>query len=256
MADFWVHFWPVWEWAKSAMALLGLGGLTIGGAAAVGYGLFKWLGEKWIDQKFEKHMEAYKTEQSRELERLRHKINSVFDRTIRLHTKEFEVLPDLWGKLVEAHGRGRGFVSDGQYSVDIERMDDQELAEYLEGTPFTESQKRGIKEETRPLEKAKLFTSFSNHYRHRHAQERATIFAKGLRMDGIFVQPEIKADMDKMLELIEKAVSEKRINCEIGDHHQWKKTHYERFEIEVPPLLEKIEKAISGRLWEATTTAV
>lgn len=60
----------IWEWAKSIMALLGLGGLTIGSVVALAYGLFKWLGEKWIDRKFEKQMEAYKTEQSRELERL------------------------------------------------------------------------------------------------------------------------------------------------------------------------------------------
>jgi hypothetical protein len=92
-------YWDTtWEWTKSVLAVLGLSGITIGSAVAVAYGLFKWLGEKWIDQKFEKQMESYKTEQSRELERLRHRIIAVFDRTIRLHGKEYEVLPDLWGR--------------------------------------------------------------------------------------------------------------------------------------------------------------
>jgi hypothetical protein len=255
MDGFWEYFWSVWEWAKSAMALLGLGGLTISGAAAVGYGLFKWLGEKWIDQKFEKQMEAYKTEQSRELERLRHKINGVFDRTIRLHTKEFEVLPDLWGKLVEAHAWGHNYVSPMQSYADVSRMDDEELAEFLEETEFMEVQKRDIKDETRPMERQRIFTRISTLYRHKDAQERLREFATCLRKNGIFVKPEIKADMDKMLKLLGDAIWEKGMNEET-DMRPRIRDAYKRFEIEAQPLLERIEKSVADRLWDSTTVEV
>ncbi|MGO7532426.1 hypothetical protein [Rhizobium leguminosarum] len=255
MPDLWVNLLPVWEWAKSAMALLGLGGLTIGGAAAVAYGLFKWLGEKWINQKFQAQLEANKAEQSRELERLRHKINGVFDRTIRLHTKEFEVLPDLWAKLVEAHAWGSGFVSLGQSYANVSFMDDAALAEYLDATTFMDSQKRDIKAETNPMERQNLFTKIANLYRHNDTFERIRVFGTSLRKDGIFVQPEIKADMDIMLGLIHNAVSEKKLNDDESIQPRLRDA-YNTFQAEAQALLEKIELAVAARLWDSTTTEV
>lgn len=249
------HFWAVWEWGKSTLALLGLGGATIGGAAAVGYGLFKWLGEKWIDQKFEKQMEAYKTEQSRELERLRHKINGIFDRTIRLHTKEFEVLPDIWGKLVEAHAWASAYSHPVQTYTDVGRMDDKELDEYLTRTAFTEAQKRDVKQASATKERQALYSKFSNHDRHNDAAGRIRTFALSLMKDGIFLKPEIKADMDRMLDLISNALLEKKM-CEDRNITAIRMDEYKRLENEGQPLLKRIEMAVSARLWDSTTAEV
>ncbi|AMD60912.1 hypothetical protein AWN88_22605 [Agrobacterium tumefaciens] len=255
MEQYWAYFWTAWDWGKSMLALLGLGGVTIGGAAAVGYGLFKWLGEKWIDQKFEKQMEAYRTEQTRELERLRHKINGVFDRTIRLHTKEFEVLPDLWGKLVEAHAWSSNYVSPLQSYADVGRMDDEELTEYLDGTTFMAVQKRDVKAETNPHERQKVFTKIADLYRHNDAMQRIREFAVALRKEGIFVKPEIRADMDKLLTLIRNAVFERRSNEE-DDIRPRLRDDYKLFKSDAQPLLDKIEQDVAARLWDSTTTEV
>ena len=249
------QFWSYFEWGKSAMAVLGIGTLTIGGVVASSYRLFKWFGEKWIDQKFEKQMEAYKTEQSRELERLRLKINGVFDRTIRLHTKEFEVLPDLWGKLVEAHALGSDYVSPLQTYADVERLDDDELKEFLDATTFMEVQKHNIKIESNNMERQKVFIKIVKLYRYIEAAERMNVFATSLRKDGIFLKPEIKADMDAMRKLLWDAILEKRINEEDGIF-PGPRDDYKRFSNEAQPLLENIEKAVAERLWESTTAEV
>jgi len=243
------------DWSKTLMALLGLGTLTISGAAAASFGLFKWLGERWIDQKFEKQIESYKAEQSRELERLRHRINSVFDRTIRLHTKEFEVLPDLWGKLVEAHAWGSGYVSPLQTYPDVARMDDEELTAYLDTTNFLEVQKRDIKAESNKLERQKVHMKIADLYRHNDAAERMRVFATSLRKDGIFLRPEIKTDMDVMHELLWNAISEKKISAE-EDINPRLRDDYERFRAKAPTLFDKIEKTVADRLWDSTTTEV
>ncbi|TAW57488.1 hypothetical protein ELI17_14660 [Rhizobium ruizarguesonis] len=243
------------DWAKTVMALLGLGTLTVGGASAVAYGLFKWLGEKWIDQKFAKQMEAYKSDQTRELERLRLKINAVFDRTVRLHTREFEVLPDLWGKLVEAHAWGSGYLSLIQSYPDVARMDEQELDEYLNRTTFMEAQKRDIKLETRPMERQRVFTKIAELYRHNDAQERLRLYATALRKDGIFVEPVIKKDMDSILDLISAAIIEKRINEE-DDVRPRARDAFKKFANDAQPLLDRIEQAIAQRLWDSTTSQV
>ncbi|MGR9345555.1 hypothetical protein ACU8NW_13200 [Rhizobium leguminosarum] len=93
MGQIWVYLWTAWDWSRSALALFSVAGISIMGLVAAAYALFKFLGEKWLNQKFAEQLEAYKSEQARELERLRHKINGVFDRTKRLHDREYEVLP-------------------------------------------------------------------------------------------------------------------------------------------------------------------
>lgn len=254
MEQYWTFSAPALEWAKSTLALLGLGSVTIGGAAAVGYGLFKWLGEKWIDQKFEKQMEAYKTEQARELERLRHRISGVYDRTVRLHTKEFEVLPDLWGKLVEAHAWGASYISAFQEYADVSKMDDEQLEEYLAGTAFMEVQKRDVRDANRS-ERLKVFSRIADLYRHNDASDRIRTFATSLRKDGVFVKPEIKADMEQLLTLIRDAVFEKRLNQEENIQPPIR-DDYKRFKSDAQPLLEKIEAAVSSRLWDSISAEV
>jgi hypothetical protein len=244
--------WATWEWMKGTLAFFGAAGLTLGGTVAAAYGLFKLLGEKWIDQKFEKQMEAYKTEQSRELERLRHKINGVFDRTIRLHSKEFEVLPDLWGKLVEAHGWAWSYIMPLQSYPDIGRMDNEELEEFLVGKEFSKAQKRDI---TASSDKLKSYIEIQEIYRYAGVMDKIRDFNLGFRKSGIFVKAEVKADMGSMLEMIGGAVNEHKSN------QDWKPTPlmedaYKKLETDGKPLFEKIEAAIANRLWDSTTTEV
>lgn len=242
------------EWAKSIMAILGVGSLIISAVSLTSYGLFKWFGEKWIDQKFKKQMEAYKTEQSRELERLRHKISGVFDRTKRLHTKEFEVLPDIWGKLVEAHAWVGNYTSPLQTYVDVGNLDAEELQEVLESTTFMEVQKRDIKNE-KGFARQKLFIKISEIYRGSDARERMQIFGVSLKKDGIFLKPDIKADMDTMRDMLWDALTEKQLNEE-DDIRPKLREHYKRLKADGQPLFNKIEISVAGRLWDSITTEV
>src|ERR1700674_4226477 len=78
---------------------------AIGAVVGAAYLFFKFLGEKWLTAKFDERLAAYKHAQQRELEELKGKINALMDRTTKLHQREFEVLPEVWGRLVEARGR-------------------------------------------------------------------------------------------------------------------------------------------------------
>jgi hypothetical protein len=78
----------------AAIGALIVGSGTIG---AIAFGLFKVLGEKWLNAKFEERLAEYKHAQQKEIEQLRFRINSLMDRTTKLHQHEFEVLPEAWG---------------------------------------------------------------------------------------------------------------------------------------------------------------
>lgn len=59
--------------------------VAVGGPSAlVAFGLLKWLGQKWIDQSLSIKLERFKSEQQKELERLRHLLSS---RISRIHEK-------------------------------------------------------------------------------------------------------------------------------------------------------------------------
>jgi hypothetical protein len=66
------------------------------GGAAVVVGLLKLFGEKWLNTKFEERLATFKHEHQKEIEQLRLRINTLMDRTTKLHQREFDVLPEAW----------------------------------------------------------------------------------------------------------------------------------------------------------------
>jgi hypothetical protein len=64
--------------------LAALGAIIVagGGLAFIAYAIFKYLGQKWLDAKFEERLAAYKHAQQKELEQLKFEINALMDRTV------------------------------------------------------------------------------------------------------------------------------------------------------------------------------
>jgi hypothetical protein len=81
----------------------------IGGVAAIGavssasaYALFRIFATKWIETRFSERLEAFKHQQNQEIEHLRFRINTMMDWKVKLHQREFEVLPETWSLLTDA----------------------------------------------------------------------------------------------------------------------------------------------------------
>lgn len=248
LADLWTSVGPVF-------ASLGLAGVTLTTLAATCFGLFKWFGERWLAQKFATQLEVYKSEQSRELERLRHRINGVFDRTIRLHTREFEVLPDLWGKLVDAYAFSSNFLAVFQSYANVGAMNDIELSEFLDRTSFSEAFKDDIKSSELPRQRSMKYSRYARMHQHNDAMAKVQDFSVQLDRNGIFLQNDLKNDMKEMLRIIRNAMSEERINIEEEPVPRLREDQ-QIFRKESRPLIDKIEKAVSDRLWISTTTEV
>jgi hypothetical protein len=89
---------------KAAVVIVVAGG----GAAALILGPFRYLADKWLTSKFNQRLEQFKHAQQVEMENLRFKIDSLFDRTTKLHQREFEVVPAAWALLVECKNQVSG----------------------------------------------------------------------------------------------------------------------------------------------------
>src|ERR1035437_5397427 len=131
--------------ATTIFALLCGGVAAVSAAVDVAYWIFKSFSEKWLTSKFDERLAAYKHEQQKELEQLRYKINALMDRTIKLHQKEFDVLPEAWGHLTDAYGVVTATTSFLQQYPDLDQMNGAQLEEFLKDTPFKDWQKDEIR---------------------------------------------------------------------------------------------------------------
>jgi hypothetical protein len=128
------------------LALLGGGVAAVAGIVAAAYWIFKLFSEKWLTAKFEERLAAYKHQQQKELEELRFKISGLLDRTTKLYQREFEVLPEAWGKLVITHGNVQGLVAAFQQYPDLDHMSAEQLAEFVDKSALKQWQKEELRQ--------------------------------------------------------------------------------------------------------------
>ena len=105
-------------------------GYIVVGSGIVGtpvWWLFRTFSEKWLSAKFAERLAAYKHEQQKELEHLKFAINAQMDRATKLHQKEFDALPEAWGRLMDAHGIIMSVVSRLQSTPDLNAMASDQL---------------------------------------------------------------------------------------------------------------------------------
>lgn len=221
-----------------------------GGSVAIAYLAFQKFGEKWIKNKFDKNLEAYKHQQNLEIQRLRVKIDSMLSRVLKIQEKEFEVLPEAWSKLDKVYIMTTGFVSPIQRSPDFDFMNDKELEEFLSKTDFWESQKNKIRNSS---DKSETYSQINFQKRLNDVTHALTDFQTYIARNGIFLPlalKEIFENFHKKLSalLIEKELAYHSINTPNSTAFILPYQKIDELLKEVAPLYKSIETEIQSRL--------
>jgi hypothetical protein len=233
---------------ENIATFLGFTVIGAGSAALVVLGLFKWLGERWLNSKFEERLAAYKHAQLKELEELRFKINTLMDRTTKLHQREFDVLPEAWGKLVVAYEHAKGFTALLRSYPDVNRMTNEQLEEFLATIDIPDSEKKLLKSSDDRI-------SIYQQYAFRHDFHKSMMswheYHVYIRKNGIFIHLEMKDKFIEIGDLIWNALNEEKIN------HTHKprpllREHYNKFAGEGERLVKALENDVQSRLWNAS----
>jgi hypothetical protein len=111
----------------------------------ISYGTVRFLGKKWIDSKFDKALEAFKHDQSKELEQLKFEINWSLDRTSKLHQHEFEIVPEAWKQLNIAYGAAMDLVKAQEQVPNLNEFGQEALEEFINGLPFKNYKKNELR---------------------------------------------------------------------------------------------------------------
>jgi hypothetical protein len=219
-----------------------------GGTVTIAFLLFKTFSEKWLNTKFEERLATYKHLQQRELEQLKFQINALMDRTVKLHQKEFDVLPEVWGRLTDAFNITTAVTSPLQQHADLDRMNDKQLEEFLEGTDFLSNwQKAELRERTN--RNGCYFKAVSWH-KAMKARDACREYHVYLLKSGIFIPEPMKSKFTDLDGIIYSALVEYEQNLRdemIPRPHDALKVLTGKGE----RLLKSLEGDVQGRLWKS-----
>jgi hypothetical protein len=218
-----------------------------GGLGLIAYGVLKFFGEKWLNAKFEERLAAYRHAQQQELERLKFKINALMDRTTKLHQWEFEVIPEAWSKLADAHATIQAFISPFQQYPDVNRMSGPHLEEFLKDSQLMEWQKVELRE---AKDKTSYYSKAIFWHRRTSARNSLNQFHLYLIKNGIFIPESLRSNFSQMDDLLWEALREYLFNEE-HEIRPRKREKQELLDENGPALLKAIETDVRSRLWSS-----
>jgi hypothetical protein len=204
------------------------------------------LAVKWLDGKFAERLEAFKHAQAKELEELRFRTNSLFDRLKKLNEKEYEVLPEAWGRLNEAFWKTQVLVSPFRSYPDVEKMTEQHFTEFVASCRLNEWEKAEL---ARSEEKNAYYQA------HIFGHDMATAQAASrechiyLAKNGIFLQPAVKDKFRRIDDLIWNALSEHETLEQIKPTRE-RSAAVDEFRTGGESILRELESIVQDRLHE------
>jgi hypothetical protein len=202
--------------------------------------VFKWLGQKLIEQRLAIRLEKFKSEQERELEKLRHLLSS---RVSRIHEKEFEVLPKAWFLLNDAAANAHHLMAALKQYPDFATLPEPRFEEFLKGSRLSDSQKEELRQSS---DRTKLYAETIFWIELEDALTAQGAFHNYLVENRIFMTDELRekfgaVDNDLADALIEHRNGKRFANASLFDSSLEKVTA-------LPEKIKQVDEAVQKRL--------
>lgn len=217
--------------------------IIAGGGAS--FAIFNWFGQRWLEQQFQKRLEAIKHEHNKDIEHLKHQIQSLFSRVSKIHEKEFEILPKTWLLLHDAYGKAHHAIAALREYPDLDRLATQQLEKALKNCRVSDHDKSAILR-LPPGERNQYYLDAMQWVELAEAEKAQVRFHNYLVRNRIFMTRdlhELFSAVDKMLHL---ALNDQQTGIQFGGGNS---VLAAREKIEsVASSADAIEKAVQRRL--------
>jgi hypothetical protein len=220
----------------------------IGGVAAIGaaasafaYAVFRIFATKWIETRFSERLEEFKHQQNQEIEHVRFRISTMMDRNVKLHQREFDVLPDTWSLLSEAFYTVEPVALGVQRNPDLDKMSAERLDEFLETSPLTALQKAELKAAS---DKKKYYGEVKAWHDLDKAIDAYNEFHTKFAKNGIFIMEPLKTKFAEVDDMLKEAIIERQVQP-----HKFDKGV--ALNGKGRALLKGLERDVQGRLWSS-----
>jgi hypothetical protein len=226
----------IWAWLKQVLAV---GGPSV----VVAYGLFQWLGTKWLENRFAASLETLKHTHQKELEEVRHKIQSMFSRISKIHEREFEVLPKAWFMLHDAYGAAYNVVSFLRYEQSLDEMPKERFEEFLKDSRLTPSQQNELREA--PDRQAYYRDALAG-VQFDEAQEKRRLFNNYLIENRIFMTKELHTKFSHVSKILAQGLTSFEIGKQAKDYAMQREGTKSITTLQ--PSIDEAEQAVQDRL--------
>lgn len=215
------------------------------------YALLKWLGQKWIEDKFSQRLEQQRHDNAKALAEAKVKWDTDLQGRLKYQEHEFTSVGEAWRKLQAAYGLLGWLTSPFQQYPDVGNLSDKQLEEFLVGSELSETQKEELR--------IRYYEDRQNHYSHiiffhRHARVESVVrdLSVHIHENFPFIPDDLFTKFDKFVEILYKAL----ITVRIGHENNVGRMKTEAADItttEVKPLFDAIKldiRAYMNRLRE------
>ncbi|AUT62862.1 hypothetical protein [Paraburkholderia terrae] len=226
------------------------GGVSVG----IGWLILQKSAERWVDAHFAKRQKQFEHEQAKELQRIKAKLDTVIQGSLKLQEREFKIIPEAWEKVSEAYSIASWLCSPLQSYTSLQRMSDAELEEFMSTRDhLSETQKQAIRDK-RPEDRDKRWQEIDTDRRYFKARDALATADGFLKTNSIFLPDELREMFNEQTEVIWKALVAFEVGVQSEDYKMRNSAH-ETLRDEGKPLHERTEKAVRARLLEQTQLA-
>ena len=178
----------------------------------------RFLGEKlfghWLDGRLQRQKEAHevrlaelKSEQDRQIEKLRGDIGHLQDRGKHSNEREYAATAEIWEKFVDMYHATRVAISGSFQYPDLERMSESALASFLENEDaLTREQKTAVVDAENKSDKFSRFINTNNIIKAQHTNYD---FRQLIDKRGIFIPKTLKEQFEQGVELCSAAIEQR-----------------------------------------------
>jgi len=235
---------------KTFLAWFAGGSIVGGGLIWAAYLIFKKLSASWLDHKFAVALEQSKQDNQKELQRIKLQIDARLDRAVKLHGKEFEVLPEAWRLLDLATAAARHLSGSLVQIPPLNTMSQALFDVTLANSPFSEPVREQIRADANKEEmwgraiRLKFIET---------AQTRRLEFYEYIMGKGIWIKPDLRAQFLAIDDLNIKAWAEAHTNFQIQGMPGSVPSIAASLKLgaDAPALLQKLNDDIAARLWRS-----
>ena len=222
-----------------------------GGSVAVGFALFKFLGEKWLDGKFAERLQTLKAAQDEQLRHVQSFIDREIHRARTLYDREFETLSEAWKLFCASYNNGLATGTD--MYPQLLRYSKAELSDFLDTTAM-----RSFEKEEMLSINAECWTEhfrrWSNLKRLQGYKNVRRTFADFLSANAIFWSPGIKEKFVGLDGLIGVSIAEMQQRLELPKYLSFDAAT--KLHRDGPVLKSELEDVIQQRLWSSDSGKV
>ena len=210
----------------------------------VAWAFFRYLGQKWIENKFAAQLEAERHEHAKELQELKKKLDAQLSRINKLQDREFEVLRDAWDFLQDAEGHVSSLLSIMRSYSDLSKLSPERFEEFLAGSRLSAVHRQEVRDSSNRTE---YYRDLIFWYDLHDAKQAYWKYRALITKNTIFLKPEVSALFEKIASALWDGLISREVGEESKDMKFWVEAS-QKMRAELAPLMEELRETLRKSL--------